>query len=165
LILRLSLDLPEDATYVRTTRLLSRTLLEDMKVNKADIDDVETIVAELCTNVVRHAQSKETHFLVTLEYYKPQVVVTVTDAGEGFSPKDVAPVGTSRADFEGGERLGGWGLALVEGLTDKLDFTATDPCGTTVRAEKNLHYETPGDAKEAAERDTDSGGEVTADKG
>ena len=164
MILRLSLDLPEDLTYVRTTRLLSRTLLEDMKVNKSDIEDIETIVAELCTNVVRHAKSKETHFLVTLEYYKPQVVITVTDAGEGFTPKDVAPVGSVRADFEGGERLGGWGMALVEGLTDKLDFTATDPRGTTVRAEKNLHYETKGDAQKAAERDTDSGGEVTATK-
>ena len=164
MILRLSLDLPEDLTYVRTTRLLSRTLLEDMKVNKSDIEDIETIVAELCTNVVRHAKSKETHFLVTLEYYKPQVVITVTDAGEGFTPKDVAPVGSVRADFEGGERLGGWGMALIEGLTDKLDFTATDPRGTTVRAEKNLHYETKGDAQEAAERDTDSGGEVTATK-
>ena len=45
MILRLSLDLPEDTTYVRTTRLLSRTLLEDLKVNKHDIDDIETIVA------------------------------------------------------------------------------------------------------------------------
>ncbi len=129
MILRLSLDLPEDATYVRTTRLLSRTLLEDMKVTKTDIDEVETIVAELYTNVVRHAKSKETHFLVTLEYYKPQVVITVTDAGEGFAPKDVAPVGTVRADFEGGERMGGWGLALIEGLTDKLDFTRRTRAG------------------------------------
>ena len=164
MILRLSLDLPEDATYVRTTRLLSRTLLEDLKVNKHDIDDVETIVAELCTNVVRHARSKETHFLISLEYYKPRVVITVTDAGEGFTPKDVAPAGTIRADFEGGERMGGWGLSLVEGLTDKLNFTATAPRGTTVRAEKNLHYETQGDAQEATERDRSSGGEVTASK-
>ena len=57
MILRLSLDLPEDATYIRTTRLLSRCLLVDMKVNQTIIDDVETIVAELCSNVVRHAQS------------------------------------------------------------------------------------------------------------
>lgn len=102
MILRLSLDLPEDATYVRTTRLLSRCLLDDLKVNRTTTDDVETIVAELCANVVRHAKSKETHFLVTLEYFKPQVVITVTDAGEGFAPTDVLPVGTPRPDFAGG---------------------------------------------------------------
>ena len=164
MILRLSLDLPEDAAYVRTTRLLSRCLLDDLQVSKTTTDDVETIVAELCSNVVRHAQSKETHFLVTLEYFKPQVVITVTDAGEGFGQDDVLPVGTTRPDFGGGERLGGWGLTLLEGLSDKIDYTATEPHGTTVRVEKTLHYETEGAADEAEERDTDSGGVVAASR-
>jgi len=164
MILRLSLDLPEDATYVRTTRLLSRCLLDDLNVKRTTTSDVETIVAELCSNVVRHARSKETHFLVTLEYFKPEVVITVTDTGEGFGQKDVLPIGTSRPDFGGGERLGGWGMALLEGLSDKLDFTATDPHGTTVRVEKRLDYETAGDAEEAAVRDQEGGGVVTASK-
>lgn len=142
--LRLSLNLPEDAAYIRTTRLLSRCLLDDMKVNKATPDDVETVVGELCSNVVSHAHSKAKQFVVTLEYYKSQVVITVTDTGQGFVREDMLPVGTSRADGKGGERLGGWGLPLLEGLSDKLDFTETDPHGATVRVEKNLHYETDG---------------------
>lgn len=164
MILRLSLDLPEDEHYVRTTRLLSRCLLEDLKVNITTIDDVETMVAELCSNVVRHANSKATHFLVTLEYYKPKVVITVTDAGEGFIRGDVLPVGAMRSDGKGGQRGGGYGLSLLEGLSDKIDFTTTDPHGTTVRVEKNLHYETQGDAAEAAARDTNKGGSVTLSK-
>ncbi len=165
MILRLSLDLPEDTSYIRTTRLLSRCLLQDIKVSRETIEDVELIVTELCSNVIRHAQSKETHFLVTLEYYKPQVVITVTDTGQGFSQEGVAPVGSERTDFDGGERIGGYGLSLLEGLSDKVDYTATDPHGTTVRVEKTLHYETHGDAVEAAERDKTGGGEVTASKG
>ncbi len=164
MILRLSLDLPEDTTYIRTTRLLSRCLLEDIKVSRETIEDVELIVTELCSNVIRHAQSKETHFLVTLEYYKPQVVITVTDTGDGFSQEGVAQVGSERKDFDDGERLGGWGMMLLEGLSDKVDFTETDPHGTTVRVEKTLHYETQGDADEAAERDDKGGGVVTASK-
>jgi serine/threonine-protein kinase RsbW len=164
MILRLSLDLPEDATYIRTTRLLSRCLLEDIRVSGPIIDDVEAIVSELCSNVVRHAQSKATHFLVTLEYYKPQIVITVKDEGQGFTPEDVLPVGASRPDFEGEQRYGGYGLSLLEGLSDKIDFTATEPQGTTVRVEKNLHYETQEAADEATERDTGRGGVVTASK-
>ena len=162
MILRLSLDLPEDATYVRTTRLLSRCLLDDLKVNRTTTDEVETIVAELCANVVRHARSKATHFLVTLDYFKPKVVITVTDAGEGFAPEAVPPVGTARSDFAGGERLGGWGLLLLEGLSDKIDYTANAPQGTTVRVEKRLYYETAGAADEAAARDKEGSGVVTA---
>ena len=164
MILRLSLDLPEDMTYIRTTRLLSRCLLEDIQVSRQTTGDVETIVDELCSNVVRHAHSRDTHFLVTLEYYQATVVITVTDTGQGFNQADVQPVGSPRPDGEGGVRLGGWGLALLEGLSDKLDFTATDPHGTTVRVEKELHYDTQGAADEADKRDTGSGGAVTVTK-
>jgi serine/threonine-protein kinase RsbW len=163
MILRLSLDLPEDTTYIRTTRLLSRCLLEDIKASPQTVEDVELIVTELCSNVIRHAQSKETHFLVTLEYYKPQVVITVTDTGAGFSQTDLPPVGSKRKDFDGGERLGGFGMVLLEGLSDKVDYTETNPHGTTVRVEKKLQYATQGDADEAADRDK-TGGEVTASK-
>jgi len=164
MILRLSLDLPEDQSYIRTTRLLSRCLLEDIKVLRETIDDVELIVTELCSNVIRHAQSKNTHFLIALEYFKPQVVITVTDTGRGFSQADVPPVGTARPDTDGGERYGGYGMSLLEGLSDKVDFTETDPHGTTVRVEKKLRYETQGDADAAAAREETGGGAVTATK-
>ncbi|MCW3062235.1 MAG: ATP-binding protein [Capsulimonas sp.] len=161
LILRLSLELPEDGHYIRTTRLLSRCLLEDMCVMRHVIDDVETIVAELCSNVIRHAQSTSAKFEVTLEYYKPKVVITVRDTGAGFDQNAVRHVGSMRDDGYGGERLGGWGLSLLDGLSDKVDFTTTDPHGTTVRVEKNLIYETQADAEQARERDTSYGGSVT----
>src|ERR1019366_9661770 len=115
--LKLTLELPDDVTYIRTTRLLSRCLLEDIKVVKSTIEDVEEIVGELCSNVIRHAHSSATRFLVTLEYYKPKVVITVTDTGEGFVMTDVLPVGTSRSDGKGGQRVGGFGLCLLEGLS------------------------------------------------
>ncbi len=164
MILRLSLHLPEDSTYIRTTRLLSRCLLEDMRVKKAIIDDVETVVAELCANVIRHAKSEASHYLMTLEYYQPKVVITVRDEGQGFAQEDMAPVGTSRSDGKGGERYGGYGLSLVKSLSERLEFTATDPRGTTVTVEMSLHYETPEDADEADERDRDRGGVVSADR-
>ncbi|MGI4792163.1 MAG: ATP-binding protein [Janthinobacterium lividum] len=165
MILRLSLDLPEDLSYIRTTRLLSRTLLEDIKVVKEDMDDVEIIVGELCSNVVRHAHSKEKHYSVVLEYYEPRVVITVTDKGQGFGQEDVLPAGTVRPDEAGGERVGGFGLFLLEGLSDKLKFTATVPHGTTVHVEKKLRYETQGDANEAAERDMGEGIDIMGKTG
>ncbi len=75
------------------------------------------------------------------------------------------PVGTWRSDGAGGKRLGGYGLALLEGLSDKMDFTATEPHGTTVRVEKKLDYETQGDADQANKRDTDNGGKVAVSQG
>jgi anti-sigma regulatory factor (Ser/Thr protein kinase) len=161
MIFRLALDLPEEVGLVRTARLLSRTLLADIAVIKSDIEDVETIVDELCTNVIRHANSQSKNYTVLLEYYKPSVVITVTDKGQGFTESDVRPVGEWRPDMEGGDRIGGFGLPLVQGLTDRLDFSSTDPHGTTVRAEKNLHYTTQAAADKASERDANTAGTAT----
>ena len=161
MILRLSLDLPEDAAYSRTARFFSRCLLQDMKVLETTARDVENIVGELCSNVIRHARSSATRFLVVLEYFEPKVVITVTDTGKGFVRKDVLPVGSTRPDGAGGERVGGFGLGILEGLCDKIDYTVTDPQGTTVRVEKNLHYETQKDSDDATARDTDHGGIVS----
>jgi anti-sigma regulatory factor (Ser/Thr protein kinase) len=160
MILQLSLSLPDDESYIRTTRLLSRTLMEDIQVIKADIDDVETIVGELCSNVVRHAHLKSAHYKVVLEFYEPRVVITVTDEGRGFDVEDVSEIGAPRLDLDGSERLGGFGLLLLEGLSDRIDFTETYPHGTTVRVEKKLHYQTPAAVKEAINTDKGTGGQA-----
>jgi len=162
MILRLSLDLPEDEAYIRTSRLLSRCLLEDISVDSGTIQDVENIVSELCSNVVRHAASKATRFQVILDYYQPKVVITVTDTGKGFDVDHVPEPGTVRPDGKGGQRYGGFGLSILEGLSDKIDFSETDPHGTTVRIEKKLHYQSESDAANAARRDKDNGGSVSA---
>lgn len=163
MILKLSLDLPDDGAFVPLTRQFGRGLLEYLKVIPEDIGDVETIVTELVANVVRHAQSAHGRFQVTLEYYADRVVITVVDAGQGFTASDVPEAGSARPDAGGGERLGGFGLPLLDALSDLLEFTRTDPQGTTVRAEKKLRYETQGDADDA--QDMNESGAGTARSG
>jgi anti-sigma regulatory factor (Ser/Thr protein kinase) len=84
MFLRLTLDLPEDILYVRTTRLLSRALLQDINVVKDDIDDIESIVGELCSNVIRHAHSIKARFSVVIEYAERRAIILVEDEGTGF---------------------------------------------------------------------------------
>lgn len=151
MILNLSLDLPEDGYYLRIARLLSRTLLEHLRVVERDIADSEIVIGELCANVLRHAESDDGRFRVTLEYYDDRIEITVEDKGSGFSLDQLAPVGSEREDFHGGRRVGGYGIKLVESLTERVEFFPTDPHGTTARAVKRLHYDTQADADSAAE--------------
>ncbi len=151
MILRLSLELPEDLAYIKITRILGRALLEHLQADPTDINDVEILVGELCSNVLRHAQGHDDRFHVVLEYFSDHVGIMVQDRGQGFSFKDVPMAGTSRADFGGGERIGGYGMTLIQKLSDHLEFRRTDPHGTTVCAEKKLHYRTQ-DAAAAADR-------------
>lgn len=161
MILNVSLDLPEGGAYLRIARRLGRTLLEDLGAVRTDIDDIEFVVGELCTNVIRHAKSSEGRFLILLEYYADKVTVTVEDKGARFSFKDVAEVGTSRLDLDGTPRLGGFGLDLVRQLADHLEFHRTDSSGMAVRAEMPLHYQTQAGAEHAAELDKGTGGEIS----
>lgn len=140
-MIRLTLELPEERPFIRMTRQLGKTLLEELQVAGQDIDEVELIVGELCTNVVRHAHSDDHRFLVALEYGADRMVVSVQDRGPGFAPGSVAPAGTERADFAGNpERIGGYGLHLVEQLADHVEFYKNHPQGMVVRAEKRLNY-------------------------
>lgn len=162
MILRLSLELPEDLAYIKITRILGRALLEHLQVDRTDVDDIEILVGELCSNVVRHAESHDDRYHVVLEYFSDHVKIMVQDRGPGFSFKEVPLAGTPRADFGGGERVGGYGMTLIQSLSDRLEFHRTDPHGTTVCAEKKLRYRSL-DAAAAAARLNKSGGhaEVT----
>ncbi len=161
MILKVSLDLPDDGTYLRIARRIGHTLLEDMGVVERDVADIEFIVGELCTNVVRHAQTLEDgRFLVVLEYHADKVVVVVEDKGVGLPSKDVREAGSPRPDRDGSERLGGFGLGLVRLMADHIEFRSSDPHGTTVFAEKALHYKSVTEAQNAERLDQASGGEV-----
>jgi hypothetical protein len=85
-------------------------------------------------------------------------VITVEDTGPGFSFKSVPAVGSVRSDTHGGERIGGFGLQLVEALADRVEFHRTDPHGTTVKAEKTLHYKNDAAARHAVRLDASQGG-------
>ena len=162
MILKVSLDLPGDGTYLRIARRVGHALLEGMGVIDRDIADIEFVVGELCTNVVRHAQTLEDgRFTVILEYHADKIVVVVEDRGVGLPFKDVRGVGTARPDLDGSERLGGFGLDLVRKMTDQIEFQRSNPHGTTVTAEKALHYNSPTDALEAERLDRSQGGQMS----
>lgn len=165
MILNLTLDLPEDGSYIKIARLLSRTLLDYLCVTKQDVQDVEFVIGELCANVTRHSHSTEGRFQITMEYYADRIGISVQDNGGGFSFKDVLPVGSFRPDTDGRERIGGFGLHLVEVMADHLEFRRTEPQGTTVRAEKRLHYETDQDERDAIELDASRGSSAAFDPG
>jgi diguanylate cyclase (GGDEF)-like protein/putative nucleotidyltransferase with HDIG domain len=158
MILKLALDLPDDGVYVPLTRHFGRVLLEYLKVVRDDIGAVDMIVTELVSNVIRHAHSSSGRFQIVLEYYAQRVDITVIDAGQGFMFRELPEVGTVRPDIDGGMRLGGFGLPLLDSLSDCLEFYRTDPHGTTVCAEKHLRYETQTDSDAADEMSLASGG-------
>ncbi|MGO8671397.1 MAG: ATP-binding protein, partial [Capsulimonadaceae bacterium] len=129
-----------DPACMRMTRRLSRAILDDQNVVDDDIDDVETIIDELCTNVIRHSQSESACFTLEMRYFLGRVTIVVVDAGQNFCAGELRGVGEERKEGGGSARIGGYGLLIVRHLCDVVHFRSTMPHGTTVEAEKHLHY-------------------------
>lgn len=136
--MKIALDVPEEHCYIGLVRLIGRALLEHHHAAAQDVDDIETVVGELCANATHHAHSEAGCYQVTLEHRGDHVVLVVADGGLGFDPEDVPPVGTERQTAGGPVRHGGFGLHLVGVLMDAVTFSSTEPTGTTVRTEKRL---------------------------
>ncbi|MBC7808755.1 MAG: ATP-binding protein [Akkermansiaceae bacterium] len=134
----LTLSLPEDLSHVALVRHLSRDVLGAFKVFPQDVDDIETLVGELATNAVCHAQG--TVFGVEITLSDDMATVKVTDSGVGFTRDRVLPPGTPRTHEGNGERIGGWGIPMVEMLADRVDYQPNFPHGTIVRVEKLLQH-------------------------
>ena len=140
MIIKLSLELPEEKEFVWLARKLGKSTLEYLDTLQADVDDVETIISELTSNAIRHAHSTDSRFGITLEYYKQKVVITVKDQGNGFSLAEAGEKPEERTGFEGELRLGGYGLTLVTALSDSIQLTQSERHGSTVRVEKLLSH-------------------------
>lgn len=138
-----ALDVPEEHSYIVMVRRVARALLEHHLVDAENINDVETVLGELCSNVTRHARSEAGCYRVTLEHHQDHqhqdyLVLVVADQGSGFDPSQVPPVGEPREDVDGMPRYGGFGLHLVQTLADHVEIKPSQPKGTTVRTEKRL---------------------------
>lgn len=155
MILKLSIDLPEEEAYVAMTRRISKCVLESIQVGQDTAQDMEIIVGELCNNVVLHANGGR--FRMDLEYFADRVAVTVTDQGDGFTPQQISPPGTARTNRDGTERYGGFGLLMVQKMADYLTFEPAEPKGMAIRAEKKLFYDTPAAERGAQQMDSDNG--------
>jgi anti-sigma regulatory factor (Ser/Thr protein kinase) len=90
----------------------ARIALDDLehKLGPALLNDLRLMVSELVTNSIRHIAPDR---LDTVELrawmYENRFRIEVADAGPGFDP--VATAGR-------GDEIGGWGLFIVESLSD-----------------------------------------------
>jgi len=160
MILMLTLDLPGEFSHLRVARKVCRTVMEDFGVVVKDIDDVEFVLGELSSNVVRHARSSNGRFRVEMEYYADRIAINVIDTGIGFSFKDVLPPGELRRDSDGNQRIGGFGLELCRKLSDHIEFHPLDHNGTSVRAVKQLTYVSNDRGNEAIALDRSTPGRI-----
>ena len=87
----IALRLPRDAASVPLIRQMLDGTLRSLGVDEQIRDDIELMLSEACSNVVRHAQPSD-DYTVSVTVYDDLCVIKVIDTGGGSTPPPfVAP--------------------------------------------------------------------------
>jgi signal transduction histidine kinase len=101
---QLTARLPSHSSAV----MLARAAIDGFELSPDVRDDARLIVSELVSNAVRHGQGDITLLLSRTD--DGALSGTVLDDGEGFRPRAGRPTGMDH---------GGWGLPIVDSLSEK----------------------------------------------
>lgn len=131
--MEISLDLllPRDAASVPATRRLLDAALTALGVDDQIRGDIEVMLTEACTNVIRHAE-RGADYTVRAVIQGRRCLIKVIDAGRGFDPEGVPDPDPAA------ER--GRGLLIMRSLADDVRFRTLPEDGVLVAMEKRLRY-------------------------
>jgi anti-sigma regulatory factor (Ser/Thr protein kinase) len=114
---------PEPEALV-AMRALLRRWLRYAKAGEGELAEIITACGEAATNAIEHSGASGSSALELSGRLEGRIVeLTLRDRGAWRTPR---------------EGVRGRGMALMRGLTDEIDVTAT-PQGTTVRMSRTLH--------------------------
>jgi anti-sigma regulatory factor (Ser/Thr protein kinase) len=118
--MQISLKIPVQPDSVAIARDAVARAVVDHRSSEQRIEDLRLLTSEIVTNALRHAGMDAGDSLVVAVDISPnRVRVEVSDQGPGFDP-DALEAPTA-------ERVGGWGLHLVQQLADRWGVDRNDP--------------------------------------
>ena len=114
----------------------ARTALRSLDRTVADLrDDVDLLVSELVTNSVQHARvGPDDSIEMKLAVDERQIRVEIADHGPGFEPRPRGPDRHSRS---------GWGLYLVDQLSDRWGVSRTDGTAAWFEIDRDIDAQPP----------------------
>ncbi len=127
----MALRLPRDAASVPLIRQMLDGTLRSLGVEPQVRDDIELMLTEACSNVIKHAAPSD-DYTVSASVHDHLCVIRVVDTGDGF---DADKVSIPEPGSEHGR-----GLQIMRALADDIRFTNRREHGAVVCLEKRLRY-------------------------
>ncbi len=127
----IALRLPRDAASVPVIRQMLNAALGVIGVDPQIRDDIQLMLAEACSNVIRHADDS-VEYAVEAEVSENQCVLKVADNGGGLPDDALSPAG--------GLAESGRGIQIMRALADVMRVADLPHKGLSVRLEKTLQF-------------------------
>jgi anti-sigma regulatory factor (Ser/Thr protein kinase) len=120
--------LPAALERIDDARRWSTSCAREAAVDEDTIQDLELAMTEALSNTIRHGyqQDASQNIELSLDIDRQRISLSIVDRGDPYDPSMRRPI-----DFEGGQE-GGYGLYLLEQLTDELLRTPREDGGTLV---------------------------------
>jgi anti-sigma regulatory factor (Ser/Thr protein kinase) len=116
---------------------VARCVVADLGLSDRAREDVQLVAVELVTNSVRHAGLPEGAPIELRVVVEPwEVLVEVTDGGQGFDPEHVPPPGI--------DSIGGRGLLIVGRLSGRWGVDLSEGCRVWATLDPEVRPERPG---------------------
>lgn len=115
----LVLELPSEAALANVVRAVVRALAEscpEVRLDARDLDEIEVVLQEACTNVVRHAHRNDRTkpFRVDVRRLPDALAIEVRDQGQPFDLDGVTPPDPESL------REGGYGVHIMRAWMDEV---------------------------------------------
>ncbi|MFC5181360.1 ATP-binding protein [Actinomadura harenae] len=131
----LELRLPGDSTSVPAARRLLDASLAALGVDETICGDIELMLTEACTNVIRHARAGD-DYTVRATIVDERCEIRVIDSGQGVDAQALEAAGApAELTAESGR-----GLQIMRALADDVRFHTFPDRGSLVALEKHLSY-------------------------
>ncbi len=129
--IKVELVLPNIPEYISLARYSASVMANSANLNIDEIEDIRVALSEACANAIQYGCETCDYYEVVMELQEGELLITVTDHGQGYDYKQVKePVI--------GEQVGGFGLYLIRSLMDNLEIDSNIGEGTTVKIHKLL---------------------------
>jgi serine/threonine-protein kinase RsbW len=111
--------------------------LEQFGADPASANEVQLVIDEACTNVIKHAYAGVVGPLkLVLEMTGDDLIIVVNDKGKPFDPCSVPPpdLGTNVET----RKIGGLGMYFMQKLTDEITYSFDARLGNRLTMKKRL---------------------------
>ena len=128
-----NLTLPIRPDMEMTASKTAKAMAESMGMSADKVDEVRMAVVEACINAFEHSGAEDGRVYITFQILggsEPQTLqIKVEDTGVGFVPGEV--VEPRIEDKLKAQSKRGWGIQIIKGLMDEVEFVSGER-GTTV---------------------------------
>lgn len=105
----------------------------NLGIDRRCVEDVEIVVTEACTNVLKHAQDDCGDYEVEVCIRRERADIKIKDRGRGFDQRSLSEAKALDPTEEGGR-----GILLMRALVDRVEFLSEPESGTIVHLTKSL---------------------------